>query len=292
MWIWGRKIDLVEINGGLGNQMFQYSYAIYLQYHAHPNHQIYLDLSTILDYKKHNGWELDRVFGCTIASLPIQKINDIKRERKRFRLLKIVHETKECFYAPVNYRGSKRVRLHIGYWQNEGYLLPVEERIRKAFEFDLQKLSAQTLSIASQIAQPNSVAIHIRRGDYVNESASAAVHGAICTEKYYHKAIELIQQKLPSDPHFYLFSDDPQWVEESFHLPHQTIVCHNRAADSWQDMYLFSQCQHHIIANSSFSWWGAWLSLNPNKIVIAPSIWFNQRQTDIVPPHWTQINPR
>jgi len=117
-----------------------------------------------------------------------------------------------------------------------------------------------------------------------------AMHGGICSLDYYHKAIDFIRQRLGSNICFYLFSDDVNWMEENLQLENRCIIDWNQGEDSWQDMYLMSCCRHHIIANSSFSWWAAWLNPNKSKIVLTPNKWFNHTDAvGIVPESWIKI---
>ena len=136
--------------------------------------------------------------------------------------------------------------------------------------------------------------MHVRRGDYVNDTATRSVHGA-CSVEYYTNAFAYMQQQFP-DAAFIFFSDEPAWVHDTFikHLPGSMVMQNNNGADSWKDMYLMSQCNHHIIANSSFSWWGAWLNSKKDKTVIAPKQWFadtikNETTTDLIPGNWIRL---
>lgn len=134
-----------------------------------------------------------------------------------------------------------------------------------------------------------SVCIHIRRGDYVENPHTNQVHGILPVE-YYAKAIQMIRDSLNS-PSFFIFSDDPKWLREQAIFKGMNIISNTKNKD-WEEMYLMSQCSHHIIANSSFSWWGAWLAENPDQIVIAPKKWFNDEsfeRTDKIPDDWIRI---
>ena len=134
----------------------------------------------------------------------------------------------------------------------------------------------------------NSVSIHVRRGDYLNGYYYETL-GKICDIAYYQRAIGTIKERV-DNPHFYIFSDDPDYVTENLTIENATFVNFNRGNDSWQDMYLMSQCKHNIIANSTFSWWGAWLNNNPQKVVVAPSHWFaNMDNDEIVLPEWIRL---
>ena len=159
--------------------------------------------------------------------------------------------------------------------------------MRKSFSFKLELISNKNLSLAKTIRETNSVSIHVRRGDYLME-----IGWDTCNLEYYNKAIKYIEQILPHCT-FYVFSDDILWCMKNLTNKYNFIyVDWNKGNDSWQDMYLMSQCKNNIIANSTFSWWGAWLNNNPQKIVITPSIWFNDRNPndcDIIPDNWIKI---
>ncbi len=181
-----------------------------------------------------------------------------------------------------------------GFWQSEKYFNNTDELIRKSLFFK-KHLSPESQKISELIIEEeNPVSVHIRRGDYVSSKTTNELHG-ICSVKYYQQAIKLIKEKT-ADPHFYFFSDDPEWVKENL-LPASgsaTLVQNNAGSDSWQDMVLMSKCSHHIIANSSFSWWGAWLNADQRKLVIAPEDWFSSKTAyfddeDIVPESWIRL---
>jgi len=134
--------------------------------------------------------------------------------------------------------------------------------------------------------------LHIRRGDYVHAPLANQFHG-LCSLDYYQKAVNYIYQKIP-DCHFYIFSDDHSWVCENFKLDYPvTMVDHNDADKDYEDLRLMSLCKYNIIANSSFSWWGAWLNANPEKIVLCPERWFNDLSLDIkdlMPDSWIRVS--
>lgn len=125
------------------------------------------------------------------------------------------------------------------------------------------------------MSRENSVSVHIRRGDYLLRKHSK-IHG-LCSLEYYLQAIQFIKSK-SKDPVFYFFSDDIPWARENFCNPSYKFVDCNSGSNSCLDLYLMSQCKHNIIANSTFSWWGAWLNRNKEKIVVAPSVWFNDQK--------------
>jgi hypothetical protein len=162
----------------------------------------------------------------------------------------------------------------------------VASTIRTDFAFR-QPLTGLNVEIAQEIAVVNSVSLHIRRGDYASNPKTLSTHGT-CSLAYYKEAIRKIIERVES-PHLFVFSDDIDWARDNLNidLPIR-YVDHNRDSESFNDMRLMSLCRHHIIANSSFSWWGAWLNPHEDKIVVAPNNWFaNSNNTkDLLPTGW------
>ncbi|MCX6712113.1 MAG: alpha-1,2-fucosyltransferase [Candidatus Vogelbacteria bacterium] len=175
-----------------------------------------------------------------------------------------------------------------GYFQTEKYFKDFKKEIREDFT---PKVISTTASDWTQKIKNggNTISVHVRRGDYVGHK----ILGEICTIEYYQKAIEEIS-KLTEDPHFFIFSDDTMWVKENINLPNKIDYVSSPNLKDYEELVLMSICHHNIIANSSFSWWSAWLNLNPNKIVIAPAKWahgkFNKKKlSNIAPQTWIRI---
>ena len=151
-----------------------------------------------------------------------------------------------------------------------------------------QPLYSKTIELEKEIKKSESISIHVRRGDYLS---NADIY-YICDETYYLNSIKNICKKV-NNPTLYIFSDEPNWFGNHVKTDYKTVyVSHNKGSNSYEDIYLMSLCQHHIIANSSFSWWGAWLNPNPNKIVIAPKRWFkikSKNTKDLIPEEWIQL---
>ena len=143
-----------------------------------------------------------------------------------------------------------------------------------------------------EIQKSKSVSLHIRRGDYISNKTYYANHG-ICNLSYYNKAVDYLRKKLGNDIKIFAFSDDPNWVYENLKLPVEIIFINNNSSEkSYEDLRLMVNCDHNIIANSSFSWWGAWLNQNPDKIVISPQKWFGNnrmKNPDITPSTWLKF---
>lgn len=268
---------IIKIFGGLGNEIFQY--ALYRKLQTLEKNT-FCDI-TALDQVKEKGFPTIDLFpNINIRSAcdkDRNRLGDVSRnlvDRVRRRVWR--KKTHICENAKKKYFQKEifemdRVYLD-GYWQSELYFKDIRKQLLEELEFPKRK-DKKNQEIASEMRERNSVSVHIRRGDYL-QGKVARVHGGICTEMYYEKAFSYFKEKYP-DTHFYIFSNDPVWVKQKFHDIGLTVVDWNQGKDSYWDMYLMSQCHHNIIANSSFSWWGAWLNQYKGKEVIAPKLWFN-----------------
>ena len=276
---------LIKMIGGLGNQMF--IYAFYLQMRKRFS-DTRIDLSDMRHYNVHNGYELERVFDIQdnefCISKPLKKVLEalffkVILERKQNL------ETMEAFTKHYAYP----LLYFKGFYQSERFFKGVEADVRRAFAFDLSKANEASRDLAARISEnPNAVSLHVRRGDYQNPKFYKR-YGTVCPISYFQTAVEDMLNHVPQ-AHFYLFSDDVEWVRKNIRLPRATVVDCNRGADSWQDMMLMSLCKHNIICNSTFSWWGAWLNANPEKRVIAPARWLADVDMPyIVPETWIKI---
>ena len=251
----------IIITGGLGNQMFEYALALSLR---HKGYKVKTDTSMYGFEQMHNGYELERVFG--IDEQPVCKGGlHLKwlRLLNRFSPKSLVMKDPWA-YSPEVTEHPKRYMW--GNWQSENYFKDIKDEIRSVFTF--KGIDDKNREIGSTMSGCQSVSLHVRRGDY-------AQYGMLMMEAdYYKQAVEIISEKV-SDPVFFIFSDDAEEaakIGEELGI-HYEIICHNKGDDSYKDMYLMSHCKHNIIANSSFSWWGAWLNANPDKIVVAPKTW-------------------
>lgn len=276
----------IIISGGLGNQMFQY--ALYLAL-KERGRKVKLDTSLYSFVEMHNGYELERCFGVNEALVKYSKVHLF--------FLRVILKIKSGMFLyedNLKYNNevfSTKCRYLSGSWQSEKYFKQIEDIIRKSFIF--KDIDKSNLSIAEEIRSYNSVSLHIRRGDYLGNS----IYSGVCTEEYYSKAIDEIitNCSLTDNIKFYIFSDDKIFANQFIQkVKYPTeLIEHNKGIDSYKDMFLMSQCRHNIIANSSFSWWGAWLNSNPDKIVVAPKRWFGvcsmEIYKDIVPEKWIKI---
>lgn len=216
------------------------------------------------------------------------------RIRKMFgaRARKVLKEASHSF-NPLFDEVTAPVLLD-GYWQTEKYFKPFENIIRHDFEFPGFGPNDKNNSILEDILMNESVSVHVRRGDYVKYGTANMFHG-ICDTAYFKNAIQYFLSE-KNNLKFYFFSEDAAWIESNLMSPalNASIIGGNDGEDSWKDMYLMSKCKHHIIANSSFSWWGAWLNNNAGKKVVSPKKWFRTddlfyEPNDVVPMNWIRI---
>jgi hypothetical protein len=295
---------IVEINSGLGNQMFQYAAGLALA--EKLNTDLLLDISW---YAKSNQAQTPRNFELSIYPIVNNYADELavselirpssegllNKLKHRINLSKPIHK-KWAFvephfhFYPKFFDANKTVYLS-GYWQSEKYFTRISEPIRKLYSLDIQK-NEPSFSILEQIiASPNSVAIHVRRGDMVKNPQVAQVHGS-CNLDYYARSMKHLES-LIAKPEYFIFSDEPQWCQDNIRSSFPVhIVSGNEGAKSYLDIQLMRHCKHNIIANSSFSWWGAWLNANPNKLVFAPLNWFNGDKNDtkdLIPSSWMRL---
>jgi hypothetical protein len=176
-----------------------------------------------------------------------------------------------------------------GYWQTERYFADAAAVIRR--EVQVRDMpDGRNAEVLAAIEQSNSVAVHVRRGDYASVPAFLEYHG-LCAPDYYHQAVAWIRGHTAS-PRFFLFSDDPAWTRASLAIPNAVVVDHNSPGYAYEDLRLMSRCRHHIIANSTFSWWGAWLGQWEGQCVCAPRRWYQRPDVDtrdVIPPRWHRI---
>jgi hypothetical protein len=285
-----------NIIGGIGNQMFQYAIARKLA--LQRSDSFLLDISEFSTSSIHQGFELNRVFNCNAAIATNRQIqNTLGWQSPKF-VRRIVKQKlfshirrKEFviepgfFYWPDVEQVPTNCYL-IGNWQSERYFKAIEHIIREDFAFT-RPLSEQNSHLANEIRSLNSVSLHIRRGDYAHNQVALNTHGLLPLS-YYNNAISLIGEKVAT-PTLFIFSDDANWAKLNLKTSyHSVFVDNNHGSESYVDMQLMSLCKHNIIANSSFSWWGAWLNCNPHKVVIAPRRWFVNEPTihDHIPEQW------
>lgn len=269
----------IIISGGLGNQMFQY--AFFLSMKA-KGKNCRIDDTLFYTAKMHNGFELKKVFSIPeVFTVPSLFKKAWLKFLRKFKPSLILCTDKVYQFSPYVYKSKKPYLM--GDWLSPHYFNDIEEIIRKTYRF--VSISSQNLRTSTCMQACNSVSVHIRRGDYLN-----LPNYCVCDEMYYHKAIQYVMKKV-DNPVFYVFSNDPSWGK-SFMKQFDVrfiIVDWNQGQESYQDMFLMTQSKHNIIANSTFSWWGAWLNQNINKIVVAPKYWFRNNNYNINCQGWHLI---
>lgn len=276
----------VQLKGGLGNQMFQYAAGRALA--CRHGARLGLDLSWFGDMAGATSREYSLGMFPLCESLSISNVavgaaepargwrGLLSRRRPQSATpfaLAVINET-EARSAEAFATLPERVLLS-GYWQSELYFRSIAETLVEEFALPpLPSGHSQNLRLAIERAD-NAVAVHVRRGDYVYSDRVRSVHGGCCTPAYYRRAIELICSR-HARPYVFVFSDDPKWVRANFDFcgTAGTVVdLVELGIQPHYDMHLMSLCRHHVIANSSFSWWGAWLARS-DGIVCAPARWF------------------
>lgn len=259
------RMKIVVFKGGIGNQLFQYCLIDYL---SRKGYKVYYRDETF----GHNGLEIHKYFDVKLKRLP--------------RILDYVYrKVKEKFPSTFNRLSTlddvydeSTIRFD-GYWQNKDYMSPELDITFKALP-----LNERNKDILEKIKSTNSVSIHVRRGDYLKYPE---IYGGICTAEYYTKALAIINERM-ANPSFYVFSDDIEWCRKNMNVPDAEYIDWNKGNDSIYDMYLMSKCKANIIANSTFSYWGA--KISKNDIVTYPKRWFaNMEARRIFPNNWFSI---
>ena len=271
-----RKMGIVHGQGRLGNQMFQFAYLLYLRKRCGVEMDWYLS---------------DRGFSQLSASFPHLSVNcQTEKQTKHIRQAnpKQVDYVKEHHISRTEDISvpKKCITHYIGYWQCHSYVEAVRDELLEAFDWKQVSSDAGLLAWVKRMEEGCSVSVHIRRGDY-QSAENREIYGKVCTPDYYHRAMQRMRDTLEKKPTFYLFSDDKEWTKKHFNETDCIVINVEESGQDWKDLYLMTRCEHHIIANSSFSWWGAWLGRNPNKTVIAPEWWYYGMETpDLLPSTW------
>lgn len=281
---------ILDIMGGIGNQMFQY--AMYLRL-KNCGKNVKLAIT--------NKWQWDFPFELDI--FPNVKYEEVKYDQYHKRveafhnrtfvekvLNRIFPSTKDIYYENEKIGYNEKIlylqdKIVIGYFQDLKYIAPIENEIKTAFIFP--DVEDAVLKYSEIVEKQKYVSVHIRRGDYLKYPK---IYGGICDQSYYDKAMEYFLKQGYS--RFAFFSNDMPWVKDHFMLPDAIYFTPEsyETYHDWYDIYIMSHCAHNIIANSTFSWWGAWLNKNKDHIVIAPKKWLNtQKNKNICPSEWIRI---
>jgi hypothetical protein len=297
----------VFLRGGLGNQMFQYALGLNLA----RRHNTALRLDTVFLSDRfprrqftYRTYDLD-IFGIAPNFTVLSKISTaipvpgvwlgadlaLMQIKNILGAQRIVYEKKDGAFDPSVLRPPFSNLLLYGFWQSPKYFAGVEDELKKAFAFT-QPLQGEAARLADEIKTTNAVSLHVRRGDYVTSSTMKATMGDT-NVAYYQRAVDYMVQHV-ANPKFFVFSDDVAWCKEHITIPSSVLVEYiGRSSEGPKSIYhleLMSRCKYNIITNSTFSWWGAWLNRNPEKIVIAPRQWHAGRDhDDVVPEEWIRL---
>lgn len=290
---------IVKIWGGLGNQMFQYAMGLALSLRSGSD--LRLDIS---HFDKSSLNETARPFKLELfpGIVPLYaSAEDIKLCLPTIEspVLRAIYKKANTLFPKLNrhyqlesqgkWPAIKGQATYFeGYWQSEKHFKDYRDKILDCFDLTYAEGTEDLNKFKEEINEVESVSIHVRRGDYVTNTKANAYHG-VCSVEYYQDSIKRIANQFrQKDLKFFVFSDDIEWCQENLHIDftHQYMTTKR----DYHDLYLMSSCKHNIIANSSFSWWGAWLNRNVDKMVIAPKKWFvNHDSEDRLPQSWVKL---
>jgi hypothetical protein len=283
---------IARLMGGLGNQMFQYAAARRIA--LKNGWPIKLDVSGFGSYRRR-AYALGHFRIVEDFASP-EDIRRLKRTRLGLFLQRLAASARQTHVQERHFHFDPRVRdirsgvYLAGYWQSDKYFADVADTIRAEFT-PRAPASGRNLGTLRLIESANSVSVHVRRGDYVSNPSAKRLHGC-CSPDYYRRALAEISNRV-REPHFFVFSDDASWARENLAIDGPVVfVDHNGPGEAHEDLRLMSRCRHHVIANSTFGWWGAWLGAHPDQIVVAPKKWFasgSNDTRDLFPDRWLQL---
>lgn len=296
---------IIKISGGLGNQLFQYAFARSVALRLETDFK--LDINPYNTYYKKvrkyslSHFNVKQEFAKDsdfFGFVWLVKQNRIfgtfyKYLRLKSKLMSFYYPERTFHFDPRVF--SKNGTYFDGFWQTEKYFKDIEDVIRKDLTLS-DPLSEESSKNLGKIKKENAISVHVRRYEMSADkmySGTIDIQG-VCSIDYYKKAMEYMSRR-ENNPHFFIFSDNYDWAIQNFKLLPYAITCiKGNDEKDYEDLILMASCRHNIIANSTFSWWGAWLNTNKNKIVIAPSKWFNNVKTsvdikDIIPESWIKM---
>jgi len=283
---------ITKLKGGLGNQMFQYALGRHLA--TKNKTELKLDISSLGEGTASG--DTVRTFGLQNFAIEVQvaspeEINKIKTSSYlailRRKISNRIFGDQTVRFNPKILSLPNNTYLD-GYWQSPLYFDAIRNTLLDEFT-PTSALSEYGQNIEIQMKKSDSISIHIRRGDYAKNPKVTKEFG-VCGLSYYSRALTKIKERV-NNPYFFVFSDDIEWVKENLPLGNNVTFVSDSTLMDFQELYLMSKCKHNIIANSSFSWWGAWLNNNSNKVVVAPTPWFDKSiyDTNLLPDTWIQI---
>lgn len=292
------SFSIVRLRGGLGNQLFQYAFGRSVS--LSRGVPLLLDGSLLEEEDSANTRRPYALGPFNISARLIDRAEAIAlgvptsrvglwfaRRARRFRGTQYVRERHFGYDAEILELARSRA-IFEGYWQSEYYFQSCGEKIRKDLTSEESPLVQQ---ISEEVGTGRSVSVHVRRGDYVTNPVAARFHG-LCSSSYYERCFQFIES-IVDEPRYYLFSDDQDWiVREVGRFPRAVVPVSSRyCLNAHEELLIMSRCRHHILANSSFSWWGAWLDERSDSVVVAPALWFQSgiSTSDLIPVRWRRL---
>jgi hypothetical protein len=298
----GYTVIAATLVGGLGNQLFQYAAGRSLA--LRHDTELVLDLSFLRSAQSELATPRTYELACfpveaeiaesvrswepltSASGLRVRAAARVNRARSRFTILR----QRGFEFQPAFFSADDRTHL-LGFWQSEAYFAEHADHLRR--ELTPPAPSAAAADLLARVAHDKSVSLHVRRGDYAHDAATRRVHGVL-SEAYYRAALDAIVARVGSDVDVYAFSDEPAYCRDNLDLGVPFTVVELEAAPDHEELSAMSACRHHVIANSSFSWWGAWLDPRTDGIVVAPERWVADPSVDtshVVPERWIRIDP-
>lgn len=291
-------MKVVKFYGGLGNQMFQYAMLVALR--ERWGEPVLMDTSLYSTYNLHNGFELSQVFNITEEVATPEQVKQLSRYTTSYSLARLIHyllptrktEFREWSFGKYYPEALERHgdMAYDGYWQHHEYFNAYRSSVMK--EFTLREpLDETNAALMSELkTSPKTVSVHVRRGDYLNKK----IYRGLCGADYYRQAITKAREIVGEDAGFYFFSNDIAWCRENLadlmNAKHFHVVDWNTGPASYKDMILMGGCRVNIVANSSFSWWGAYLNTREDRVGIAPNKWINKDNPDPIQlPEWIKL---
>ncbi len=280
---------IVKLKGGLGNQLFQYAFGRLLA--LRRNEELKLDKSGLgAKTDTYRSYALDNF---NIKENIAESVEAYKLEYPYGKLSKLINifKTKLLRQFHIGYEKNlleSKTNYFSGFFQSYKYLEPIKNELLKEITLK-ENLEEKFQNLLLQMKNVNSVALHIRRGDYVSDAKTKAAH-FICDLAYYEKAIRIIKEKI-GGVKFFVFSDDIEWAKENL-KGEEFVFVSGPGVEDYEELILMSLCKNNIIANSSFSFWSAWLNQNQDKVVVAPALWnkrYNKHYKDLLPDDWIKI---
>ncbi|MGE4260513.1 alpha-1,2-fucosyltransferase [Shewanella sp.] len=288
---------IIEIVGGLGNQMFQY--ALYLKMiEIYGKERVYIYIGRFEKTNDNKGFQLEKYFKQCKPNIyngdVSQYIDDNRNLISKFR--RKIFGFKKTYILEVSGNSSKDLNAlecdknyYIrGLWQSEKFFVEIKDIVRGIFSSFTNDSNEKWNLLVNN--KKNIVSMHVRRGDYISNPKYYKLLGGVCDKNYYINAVDYMKNNLTEHPVFFIFSDDIEWVRKEFDFLKKYDVIFSKNNSDIEDIYFMSKCDAHIIANSTFSWWGAWLGSNKNKLVVSPKNWFKGHTSEgIVPEIWTRL---